>query len=489
MKKFFTQTFATLLLTTLALSTTQQVRAQDDVDVVGYVNTFIKVKAVPQGGGQVFPFYQETNIKVWRDEWDFKQPVPVGSMMDTYFTMLYLYAKPSLDAGYTFAGWYLDDGDGEFDMDKDQLLSDKEEYLNLMAIDDGTSVYATQAEARAGAFPSEPTDVVFAYFSRGARVALSYYQDDYLDLHANCGTVWISKKVNEPGDEVTVRAIANDGYHFEYWQDASEMGNIISRENPYTFTVKGGECLYAYFTADDAPSLTLPEEGGFAVLNTDEYWFLSDESILNGAHVLVMTADDMRRDADGRVYLDMDVEECHLDVAQKEEATIVYGKGEVRFSIHLLNVGFKRSHNDLVQWSGKTGISLSGDVIYVYVFVPELGAFIQYGTTDDYSPKATPTVSVPAGVAYFSMSAFDLTDDQGHIPSVIGFSPETYDSGVAEGETALEKLLGKLAGVEGMQLNTATLRGQHVYTLSGVEVNTTPERGVYIVNGRKVVLK
>ena len=484
MKKFFTQTFATLLLTTLALSTTQQVQAQDDVDVVGYANLFIKVKAVPQGGGQVFPFYQESNIKVWRDEWNSKQPVPVGSMMDTYFTMLYLYAKPSLDAGYTFAGWYLDDGDGEFDMDKDQLLSDKEEYLNLMTIDDEASVYATQAEARAGAFPSEPTDVVFAYFSRGARVALSYYQDDYLDLHANCGTVWISKKVNEPGDEVTVRAIANDGYHFEYWQDASEMGNIISRENPYTFTVKGGECLYAYFTADDSPVFNLPEEGGFVVANLNQPWVPTDESLKNGAMVLVLEGEDMKRTADGKVYLDMSSEDAQINVTQWQNApSIIYGKGEVRFA-YKLKYGVARSNNALVRWSGNKGASLSGDVIYVYVFIPELGAFIQYGTTDEFNVNATPTVQVPASVAYFSMSAFDLTDAQGNIPTVIGLSPETYDQGIAGRDNALEQL----ASISGAQLNATSLQGQKAYTLSGVEVKLTGQKGVFIVNGKKVVL-
>ena len=88
-------------------------------------------------------------------------------------------------------------------------------------------------------------------------------------------------------------------------------------------------------------------------------------------------------------------------------------------------------------------------------------------------------------MAYFSMSAFDLTDDDGNIPTVIGLSPETYDAGVAGRDSALEQL----AGIGGVTVGTTTLNGQKVYTLSGVEVKSTGEKGVYIVNGKKVVLK
>ena len=484
MKKTFTRLSAVLLPAVLALFNVQQANAQDDVDVVGYTNVYIRVKAAPQGGGQVFPFYQEASSKVWRDEWDFKQPIPVGSVLNVNISLLFLYAKANTGEGYTFGGWYLDDGDGVFDVEKDEFLSDNESYVNMAALDDDAVVYDTQAQARNGSFPNSPTDLIFAYFTRGARVDLSYYQDDYLDLHANCGTVWISNTTNEPGDEVTVRAIANDGFHFEYWQDADYLGNIVSRENPYTFTVKGGECLYAYFVADDAPEFDLPEEGGFTVAVTDKPWVLTDESIKDGALVLVMEQEDLTRN-DGKVYLDKDKEDSHYSVTQWLGApTIIYGKGKVRFA-YKMKYGSARSRTPLVNWSGDKGTTLSGDVIYVYVFVPELGAFIQYGTTDDYNPSATPTVNVPAKQVYISLSAFDLTDDEGNIPTVIGLSPETYDAGVAGRDSALEIL----AGIGGVELEKTQLKGRHVYTLSGVEVKTTAEKGVYIVNGRKVVIR
>ena|GEM_PF-1321151 len=485
MKKSFTSMTAALLLTAVALLSSQQMRAQDEVQTVGYANVNITVKAVPEAGGKVFPFNQEAGIKAWRTEWNFKQPVAVGSMFEMPFTMLFLYANPATDQGYIFGGWYLDDGDGVFDATKDELMSEEAEYMAMTAIDETATIYSTQAEAKSGVFPEQPTDLIFAYFTRGARVSMSVNQDDDMEIHAACGSVWVSKPVNEPGDQITVRAIANDGFQFEYWQDAASMGNIVSRENPYTFTVQGGEHLYAYFTAVDAPYFDLPEEGGFAVASIGQPWVLSDESMKNGAHVLVMESEDLRRTDDGKMYLDMSLEDAHIDVAQTNGLpSIVYGKGRVRFA-YKLGYGMARKSYTLVNWSGNKGVNLGGDVLYVYVFIPELGAFIQYGTTDSYAPNHTESVFVPAGLAYFSMSAFDLTDDDGNIPTVIGLSPETYDAGVAGRDSALEQL----AGIGGVTVGTTTLNGQKVYTLSGVEVKTTNEKGVYIVNGKKVVLK
>ena len=485
MKTISTRLMASLLLAAVALVLPQQASAQDDVEMTGYANIYVRVKAAPQGGGQVFPFYQESTVKAWRDSWDFKQPVAVGSILNSPFTILYLYAKPNEAEGYAFGGWYLDDGDGVFDMDKDELMGETPEYISMAALDDDVTIYETQSAAKAGAFPDAPTDIIFAYFTRGAQVSLSYYQDNYLDLHANCGTVWISKVANEPGDQVTVRAIPNDGYHFEYWQDSLQMGNIVSRDNPYTFTVKGGEHLYAYFMADDGPVFHLPEEGGFAVANVGASWVLCDESVKNGALVLVMEAEDLRRTADGKIYLDMANEDSHINVTQHQGApSIVYGKGDVRFA-YKIPYGIARAGYALVRWSGSQGASVGGDVVYVYVFVPELGAFIQYGTTDSFSPNYSETVRVPANNAYFVMSAYDLTDDYGNIPTVIGLSPETYDKGVAGYQEAFEKL----SAVEGVRMDEKTLKGVKVYTLSGIEVKTTSEPGVFIVGGRKVVVK
>lgn len=456
MKNAITFSIAALLLSVFSFLHVQPAQAQDELEIQGYANVNVMVKAAPEAGGKVFPFNQQATVKAWRTSWTFKQPVAVGSMFGSAFTLLFLYANPATADGYIFGGWYLDDGDGELDAAKDELLSEEAEFMMMAAISDDATIYATQAEAKAGTFPAEPTDLIFAYFTRGARVSMSINQDDDMEIHAACGSVWISKPVNEPGDQVTVRAIANDGFQFEYWQDASSMGNVVSRENPYTFTVQGGEHLYAYFTAIDAPYFDLPEEGGFAMAYIGQPWVLTDESMKAGAHVLVMESEDLTRTADGKVYLDMAKEDAHIDVAQSRgRPSLIYGKGRVRFAYKLgYNIARKTESQALVRWSGDNGATLTGDVLYVYVFVPAIGAFIQYGTTDDFAPTYVDKVVVPANLAYIAMSAFDLTDDQGVIPAVIGLSAETYDRGLADGQAALESLLagddnGKKGDVNG----------------------------------------
>ena len=481
------RTFTTslpLLLAALVLLLPSKAMAQD-VEVTGYYNVNLTIKAATAGSGKVFVSPQETSMMVFREQFDFKQPIPLVEFMGAQMTAFLLYAQPNSADGYIFAGWYRDNGDGVFNPSEDEIIGEEVTFTMLATLPDDAKVYETSAAAKSGEFPAEPTDLIWAYFSRGARVSISYMQGDEYDTNGKCGSVRISKTVNEPGDVITVTAYPNDGFHFEYWADSLFLGDVVSRENPYRFTVKGGEQLYAYFSADNAPEFDLPAEGGFKVAYLNAPWVLHDESAKNGAHVLVLTPDDMKRTADGKVYLDMENEDTHIDIGQFTGLpTLISGKGKVRFAFKI-GYGYSRP-DDLVKWSGDKGVTLSGDVIYVYVFVEELGAFVMLGTTDEYNPNWTKQVEVPAQLAYFQMSAFDLTDDYGNIPTVIGLSPATFDKGMASGTQALHDLL---AGIEGVKVGQRTLNGQRVFSLSGVQVKATAQKGVYIVNGRKVVLK
>lgn len=483
MKKLLLKTLPAMLLAALTL-VPQNLRAQDDLGVIGYTNIWVDIKAAPQGGGKVFANTQQSVTKLWRDQISFKQPVGVAELMGANVTVMFLYAQPATADGYAFAGWYYDDGDGELDIAKDEYLGADLEYYLLSALADDAVIYDTQAAARNGQQPSQPDGTVFAYYTRGATVGLAYYQDD-APLHANCGTVYVSKPVSEPGDEVTVRALPNDGFQFEYWADAQLMGDPVSRENPYTFTVQGGEKLYAYFTAIDAPEYDFPEEGGYKTIQVNQTWVLSDEALKAGAVSLGLAKEDLMRTDDGKVYLDQTAEDARYDVTfWQGTPTILYGKGKVRFA-YKMQYGFSRGNDPLVKWSGN-GTTVSSEITYVYVFIDELGAFIQIGNTDTFvNPNAPTSIKVPAGVAYIAIPAFDLTDDEGNIPTVIGLSPETYDRGVAGRDHALDVL----TALDGVRSGSRTIRGQKVYTLSGVEVQQTAERGVYIVNGKKVIIK
>ena len=309
--RFFTSKALFTLAIALMLTSAQDVSAQENT-ILGYTNIYTKLIATPDGAGQVCANTSTTGMKIFKDEFDLKQTMPVNHMFveingksafADYLTY-YLHAKPT--EGFTFAGWYKDDGDGQLDTNKDELLSTEADYPYFVELDaKEITLYNTSSEASKGEFPETPT-VIFGHFTQGAVVSLSYYQDAD---NANCGSVFIDKLANAPGDQVTVRAIPNDGFKFEYWEDSRMMGNVISTENPYTFTVQGGERLYAYFTAINAPVAELPEEGGFKVMYLNDPWVMTEESMKNGAHVIVLEKEDFTRDAEGRTYLNMDNEE------------------------------------------------------------------------------------------------------------------------------------------------------------------------------------
>ena len=468
MKKLFT------LLLIVPLLTAALPAAAQEVETVGYANIWITVKAVPSDGGQVRASVLSSGLPAWKDVVEFQQTVEVGTIMGVNVILYNVYARTKND--YTFGGWYEDtDGDGQLDITIDQQLSEQEQFMVIAAVDDDIAIYATKLEASAGIKPATSQSTLFAYFTHGAKVAVSYHQGED---RGNCGSVFIDKTINAPGDQVTVRALPNDGFQFEYWQDASDMGNIVSRDNPYTFTVEGGERLYAYFTAIDAPVVNLPEEGGFSVTTFDGPWVMTDDARRAGAMVLVMEAEDLVRTADGKTFLDMTKEESHFDIAQANKMpTIIYGKGAVRFA-YKLDYGYARksSREALVQWSTARGTNVKGENLYVYAFRPDLGAFVTIGNSDlMLNPEVSTTISVPSNTAYFKMDAFDLVDDQGNIPTVIGLSPETFDKA--------------MSGIEDTPTANVKSIVPAIYDLQGRRVQGKPNKGLYIIDGKKHSVK
>jgi hypothetical protein len=249
--------------------------------------------------------------------------------------------------------------------------------------------------------------------------------------------------------------------------------------------VEGGEKLYAYFKSDEAPSFNLPEDGGYLMVKIDRNWMLSDESLKNGAAILTLSPADLVL-KDGKAYLDTDRLDAETGEAmawskvshsRSDVPTLISGSGTVDFAFNW-GYDYGRQEGSLVKWSTNKGIEVkgNGEPVYVYVFSNDLGAFVQYGNTDKMvNPNAPSSVKVPANYAYFSMTAYDLADSSGNIPKAIGLSPESYDNAIA--------------GISPTQLTPINVKGTKMYSLSGVEVQTTSQKGVFIVNGKKIFIK
>ncbi len=469
MKTFLTLKRNGLAIVLFLIAATSSVA--QDIGVSSYVNAFVRATAV--GNGTVaLTSAENSGLLVYRDVRDYKSQFPV--VMGTQVVLLG-HAKATDDS--KFYGWFLDDGDGQFDITKDELVTTDQESAFLSFPIEMLGEYAVEYESANDAkkvanFPDEPQILFFAYFFKGVSVDINFHQNKH-------GTVDIDKFPNAAGDKVTVEAFPADGYEFLYWKDRMdpEGAVIISEENPYTFVVDKPQTLYAVFHDLNAPSIEFPAEGGFKAMFFDEPWVFDER---DDVMVYVLTLNELKAHDGGRTYFDLTVEDSHYDITQKynDTATLMYGKGTARLLYREQN-GYSRA-NPVVKWAAKgTTVKEGADAVpvYVYVFDEGLGAFLQYGHTDfhQHPESAQKVIELPEDVAYASIDAVSLTDDEGNIPTLIAMSPEAYDQIV----TAIE-------GVSPKQ----TMLGQtKIYTLSGVEVKATDKPGIYVVNGRKVAVK
>ena len=481
------------VLMTLAMLATPLTASAQEGEIQGYVNIFVRAQVAVEGVGQIWLTPDGKGLQTWRTTFDLKRTMPVG------YGSVFFFANARDQSGtYAFAGWYLDDGDGVFDADKDELIStDEKEAIIAFGAEELTgseTLYETEAEAKAAPEPTEPQALIFALYTKGAQALLAYRMDNF-------GEISIDKKANNPGDVVTVTATPIDGYQFEYWKTdfESTIGKaekgIVSYDNPYTFTVEGGEKLYAYFSAIDAPVIQFPSSGGWKVVDFTQDWVLHEQS---DARCYVFTLDDLKNEG-GNIYFDYDPEvgfdddvEYIFDNVQRRlssrdqgTATLMYGRGTVRMGFVDL-YGHTRK-NPIVMYNASKPLVVKdpdgADCLHFYRFVENMEGFFEFATTDYMADPDAPTeVTIPPYTAYMKLSAYELTDpglglDIGYdIPTIIALSDKAFGPFI-EHATDISKV----------KISERNLGGMKVYTLSGMKVRATNEPGIFIVNGKKVV--
>lgn len=492
-----------MALAVIACLLPSTIKAQTDIgETAGYVNVFIRLHVPTAGSGRVSATLVSGGLDSYKETVDFKQTLPVISMVD----MVMFTAKSRPTAGYTFVGWYVDNGDGQFDLSTDEFESSQTEAmlsvpLSLLGLGDA-DVYATEAEAKAGTKPTEPQLVIYGHFTNGA-TAEADYKMGMGPYDFKMGTVEMSKPVNSPGDELTIKAIPNEGFRFEYWKTGygSQWGEdnpntVVSYDQEYTFTVQGGEHYYAYFSAVNAPEIDLPEEGGWYVGAFNGCWMLHE---LSQARVFVPSfrdtysvenqiLNDLVVDDQQRAWLDQGDTYAWFDNTLNNRnpneanttATLIYGKGKVRFTHNSSSwLSYDRDGN-ILRWSGSKGTTISDanhiNNYHVYAFRPELEAFIKIGTTDEWADVYTSSVTVPANTCFICVDALSIADpDTDYIPEVIGLSPESFDAAVT--------------GISQQQVKSISISGYRFYTLDGKQAKTGHRKGMYVKNGKKVIIQ
>jgi len=492
---FFTSTCKKAAVAAALLLTATSLQAQDGLQ--GYVNAYARVKAVTTGAGKVFVQKPgATGLPSYKEVADFQDVLPVA------MGICYFNAQAKAADGYTFVGWYMDiNGNGELDLDTDELVATDIKTTLFMAAADmmenpDDEFYATEADARTAAVkPTSPRYTFFAFFSNGAFASTEYGQ-------ADCGNVSIDKPINSPGDVVTVTATPAEGYHFDYWKShygtTIETGqtDIVSTDAQYTFTVKGGEKLYACFSADDAPYIDFPAEGGWMCLPFDAVWILHEQS---NAMAYIFTINDIV-EQDGQVYLNSDNADALYDNTQifressttQRIATLIYGHGRVYMS-HRSQLGYGRVNALEVHWSGAKTETIkdagNANLYHVYAFDEVEQAFVEIGNTDYYvNPDAPTSVTVPSNTAYFYLPAYDLSDalgGTGDLPTRINLKPAAFNNGIKDGEAIWYTGINEVQSTQ----NKVPFADGTVYDLTGRRVQNPTRGSMYIVNGKKVFVK
>lgn len=480
MKKLFTLTAFVLFILTPSWA------QQELGSLVGYTNVYVQVKGATDSSGKVAVTPPNGGIEAFMEVFPFRYTLPVSTGEMVYFKVN---GQPA--EGYFFGGWYLDNGDGVFDLATDYIISQNLSSMVFLPVAylkgyvEETSLFETEAEAKAATKPAEPQATVFAYFFNGATVAVDYYMD-------NCGTVEINKPVNQVGDEVTIKAIPAEGYRFEYWKTGYESqwgtaqpNTSVSTEPEWTFKVKGGERYFAYFSAVNAPELQFPEEGGWITAVFDHDWILHEQA---DATVFNFVLDDIVTNDQQQSYFNLDDEDAKYDVVRLysdsrrgygNKATLIYGKGKVRFTHYIPGLGFDRALN-ILEWSGPQGITITDKDnalgYHVYVFDAAKKAFIKIGTTDLYSDDNAPqSIVVPANMCYICLEGMQIADPEtDYIPTVIGMTPADYDHAIA--------------GIKEID-STASATSDACYDLLGRRLQSQPVHGLYIRGGKKYVVK
>lgn len=467
MKKTMNQYMSRLAAVALAMAALTPAMAQtdddDDEGLSGFAKVWVKAVAAPEDkdlGNSV-----RVNSTLWRASREAK---------NTTFAVSEGYARVTIGAkevaqkqeGYKFAGWYLDDGDGLFDITKDARITEGDTSLDVtvtldeqkggnltytlfIKMDEG-SVFATDAEAKAAADVEEPV-TLFAYFSDGDFVSTATGGTDL-------GTVAIDKVVNHPGDEITLTATPAEGFVFDYWKDAAKGKTIVSTENPWTTTAQGSTTYYAVFSKEDALTIDFPEEGGFKVIVLDDANWVADEAA--GLTNYLFDKNDLI-DQDGRQLLAIDNEDAQRYTLNKQASTywsgttpnFVYGKGRVKLS-YSQSYGEGRVDANLILYADKAQVfpvesGFASDPVKdatVYTWNEELQAFLRLGDTH------TGTVTVPAGTAYLLVRGEEPAE-----ALAIGTTPEAYDAAISYLESLGSVVPGDVDGNGTIDVTDVTL--------------------------------
>lgn len=302
-----------------------------------------------------------------------------------------------------------------------------------------------------GLFPITPDTTFYAIFTHVA-VDVCLGQD-------SLGTAKISKVSNDINDQVTLTAIPRDAKHteFDYWIK-KETGEHIAT-NPLQLTVS--ECAHyeAHFSSDLAETINFPEEGGLTI-------FYSDSLVTVPSNVKVLTfnyseySDSVMYNEDKNAFYQ--VPDTSLYYAYAKEPYVMFGKGEATF--------FKIS-DEINEYSTSYFKMAEKDTL-----VSKLAVTCHYYSVNLEKQQfelLADDATISANTAYWALpneryQIFGVND----APAVIYWNDP-------ESTTGIQNI--------SQSTNTKASKAQGIYNLQGQKVGKMTGKGLYIVNGKKVI--
>lgn len=447
--------FAKRLLTLVVFMVTVATTASAFSDT--WYACYVQVDAYPSGAGTVYADENDptNNVFVATDD---EYQSSIEAQFASKFKTMYVSVKPA--EGWTLIGFtegFEDQKTGDIIYKDSIVATGNPAFLNLNSdvttetIDPTTGqVTPDDSLTVINSMPLDPNNYFRAIFSHVYGVVVE--NQDQL------GEVVSSKLVNDLGDQVTLTARTLDPEAvFDYWtKDESE--EPVSTNPELTVTVTGIAKYVAHFKHKQDLTIDFGE-GGYYVLY-DEGFNYSVPKGTNGFGVSEYNT--LTENNDVNAYYTEPVLYTGPTYAWGNSVNLLYGKGKVKLSVISRTKEAKGpSEYDTFQWSGEKGVdvdTLSTQKKY-YLFDAE---------TETFNLKK----GVIAPETFYLALSIDVFEEQEtEAPATIKFDKEAVLSGIAAVKTA------KPADKKG------------IYTLDGRRVATITRDGIYLRNGKKVVIR
>lgn len=425
-------------------------------DAKGYFDYYASLISYPSGAGKVYAEVYGTDITTTNelDEPYSDMSTPANSVEVMYIAKdnnqqsFFAYAEPN--DGWSFLGFSA----ATRDADNNFVFNDNiiENYSGAMLTINPT-INAEDLTSAQMLYPLAPDTAYYALFARVVpQIAVG---------QESLGTVSSSITCNDIGDDITLTASPNDPEHtrFDYWVNKNTGERTTT--NPLNIKVKGPAYYEAHFQCDSAIVINFPEEGGYKIFYCDSAVSVpSNVQIENFNYTEGDYGDSVRYKADTQQFYQEPSTSGYSNYAH--EPVILYGSGEATFVKN--TDGDNPFPTSYFRWSGDNEVEVSQLSVLNHYYTVNLETQ-QFELLDDEAV-------IPANTIYWALpneryEVYNVTE----APKIIYWYEPTTDGIQQIGNNKTQRQPNKVG----------------IYNIQGQKVSQLTNKGLYIVNGKKVI--